>query len=98
MSEICKKLNSITGKHFRLPTDREWMFAATGAMDEEVSWSRNDKLKNAWVADNSRNSLHDVAKKRLINLAYMICLGMFGSVSWIAQFYAEGAILLTLMN
>lgn len=61
--KFVKKLNSITGKHFRLPTDREWMFAATGAINEEVSWSRNDKLKNAWVVDNSRNSLHDVAKK-----------------------------------
>lgn len=61
--KFVKKLNSITGKHFRLPTDREWMFAATGAMNEEASWSRDDKLKNAWVADNSGNSLHGVAQK-----------------------------------
>lgn len=26
--EFIKKLNDITGKYFRLPTDREWLFAA----------------------------------------------------------------------
>ena len=60
--EFIKKLNNITGKFFRLPTDREWLFAANGAIVEK-DWKTANLQKSAWLAKNSKKELHNVSQK-----------------------------------
>ncbi|MBR5966236.1 MAG: SUMF1/EgtB/PvdO family nonheme iron enzyme [Treponema sp.] len=48
---------------FRLPTNIEWEFAASGGEDYEYSGS-NDLHKVGWFNENSGNKTHPVAKKK----------------------------------
>ena len=61
--EFIKRLNNITGKNFRLPTDREWLFAANGTTVEKRDFLKTMDHQDAWFAENSENKLHDVAQK-----------------------------------
>ena len=61
--EFITRLNNITGKNFRLPTDREWLFAANGTTVEKRDFLKTMDHQDAWFAENSENKLHDVAKK-----------------------------------
>ena len=60
--EFIKKLNDITGKYFRLPTDREWLFAANGTIIENDR-KPTDIQESAWFAENSKQELHNVSQK-----------------------------------
>ena len=61
--EFIKRLNNITGKNFRLPTDREWLFATNGTTVEKRDFLKTMDHQDAWFAENSENKLHDVAQK-----------------------------------
>ena len=66
VTEFIKQLNKITGKKFRLPTDREWEIAARGGINSQgYRYAGSDDVNRiAWCSDGVPiNLTHEVGKK-----------------------------------
>ncbi len=61
--QFISKLNSMTGKYYRLPTEAEWEYACRAGGTEEYCGS-NSVDAVAWYKDNSGGETHPVSQKQ----------------------------------
>lgn len=78
--EFITKLNNMTGKKFRLPTEAEWEYAARGGKwNKGYQYSGSSKISDvAWSKENSDGKPHLVGSKQMNELGLY---DMAGNVS-----------------
>lgn len=87
--EFLRKLNQLTGKRFRLPTEAEWEYAARGGnRSRGYKYSGSSDISNvAWYEDNSGKETHPVGQKQTNELGLY---DMIGNVNeWCQDWYGE---------
>ncbi len=86
--EYINRLNALTGKHYRLPTEAEWEYAARGGkFSKGYKYSGSNKADSvAWTDGNSGNRIHPVGRKKPNELGLY---DMSGNVfEWCSDWFA----------
>ena len=84
-----RKLNSLTGKNFKLPTEAQWEYAARGGKKSRgYKYSGSNTIGDvAWYDGNSGNKTHDVGTKIPNELGLY---DMAGNVwEWCSDWYGD---------
>ena len=87
--EFITKLNNLTGKDFRLPTEAEWEYAARGGNKSKgYKYSGSNTISDvAWYGDNSSETTHNVKTKSPNELGIY---DMTGNVrEWCEDWYGD---------
>lgn len=85
VQEYINKLNSKTGKNYRLPTEAEWEYAARSGGKNEKYAGGNYINSVAWYSNNSGDKTHPVGQKQPNGLGIY---DMSGNVrEWVQDWY-----------